>query len=67
MDSSLRARQWRAVVITLASVELVLTSTAAVDLYRRPQDQVRGPKTLWWLGIFVQPVGSVAYLTLGRR
>jgi hypothetical protein len=28
---------------------------------------VRGPKGLWALGCFVQPVGPIAYLTLGRR
>jgi len=38
-----------------------------VDLVRRPRAQVRGPKALWMMGLFVQPVGPVAYLALGRR
>jgi hypothetical protein len=63
MDTSRR----RVALIALGSAELVLTTAAAVDLFRRPQDQVRGPKALWWPAIFVQPVGPVAYLTLGRR
>ena len=50
-----------------AAVEIVLTTTALVDLARRPADQVRGSKALWALGCFVQPVGPVAYLALGRR
>ncbi|MGI5272442.1 PLD nuclease N-terminal domain-containing protein [Nonomuraea sp. CA-218870] len=54
-------------VMALASVELALTATAAVDLYHRPEREVRGRKGLWWLGILVQPVGPVAYLLWGRR
>ena len=64
--SDLTGRQ-RAAVVVLALAEFGLTAVAAGDLYRRPAAQVRGPKTLWWLGMFVQPVGPVGYLALGRR
>jgi hypothetical protein len=57
----------KAAMLTLGSVELALTATAAVDLLRRPADQIRGPKTLRWLGILVQPFGPVAYLAWARR
>jgi hypothetical protein len=57
----------KAVTLVLGSVELALTTTAAVDLLRRPADRIRGPKALWWPAIFVQPVGPVAYLAWGRR
>jgi hypothetical protein len=57
----------RVAMLTLGSAEVALTATAAVDLLRRPADRIHGPKALWWLGIFVQPVGPVAYLALGRR
>ena len=50
-----------------AIVELVLTSVALKDLSRRPASEVRGPKMLWRLGVFVQPVGSPLYLLVGRR
>lgn len=50
-----------------AAVEVVLTTVALVDLARRPAEQVRGPKPVWALGCFVQPVGPIAYLLLGRR
>jgi phospholipase D-like protein len=69
-----RPRRWsdlsgpqRATLITMSTAELVLTTIAAVDLYRRPKIAVRGPKQLWWPTIFVQPVGPVAYLAFGRR
>lgn len=58
--------QRRAIVIG-ATVELALTTVALVDLARRPSTQVRGAKAVWALGCFVQPVGPIAYLTLGRR
>jgi hypothetical protein len=57
----------RAGVVTLAAFEVVCTTAAALDLLRRPQHLVRGPKALWWPALFVQPVGSIAYLTWGRR
>ena len=64
--SEYSARQ-RAAIVAGAAVEIVLTTAALVDLARRPADQVRGSKALWALGCFVQPVGPVAYLALGRR
>jgi hypothetical protein len=54
-------------IIALGAVELVLTTVALVDLARRPRELVRGPKAVWALGCFVQPVGPVAYLAFGRR
>jgi hypothetical protein len=57
----------RTAILVAASVELALTATALVDLARRPRELVRGPKPLWALGCFVQPVGPIAYLALGRR
>jgi len=56
----------QAAVAGAAAVEVALTSLALVDLARRPAAQVRGPKALWVLACFVQPVGPIAYLTLGR-
>ncbi len=56
----------RRVIIAAGVVEVVLTSVAAVDLIRRPADQVRGPKLLWAPALLIQPVGPIAYLALGR-
>ena len=62
----LTSRQQTAVLVA-ASVELSLTATALVDLARRPAAEVRGSRGWWFLGLFVQPVGPVAYLLYGRR
>ena len=57
----------KAALVIGSLVELVLTTVALRDLKRRPSSQVRGPKFLWRLLAFVQPVGPIAYLLLGRR
>jgi hypothetical protein len=36
------------------------------DLERRPQDQIRGKKWMWWIASF-NLSGSLAYLLFGRR
>ncbi len=59
------AAQRTVVVVGLA--EVVLTTVALVDLARRPAQQIRGAKPLWALGVFIQPVGPIAYLAFGRR
>jgi hypothetical protein len=74
LPATARKRRWadmsgaeRAVILTLGSIELAMTATAGVDLYRRPAEDIRGPKALWWPVIFIQPVGPIAYLKFGRR
>jgi hypothetical protein len=54
-------------VLTMTSIELALTATAAVDLIRRPAEQVHGRKAVWAMALFVQPVGPIAYLWAHRR
>lgn len=63
-EMSKSRRGW---LLALASAEFAATTAAAVDLWFRPKADVRGRKGLWWLGIFVQPVGPLAYLLWGRR
>ncbi|MBI4940974.1 MAG: PLDc N-terminal domain-containing protein [Actinobacteria bacterium] len=70
----MRARSWsdlsrwqRAGILTLGSVELALTATAAVDLWSRPRTEVNGVKARWWPVLLIQPVGPVVYLLRGRR
>lgn len=57
----------RGAILVAGSIEVTLTAMAARDLWSRPAEQIRGRKGLWWLGIFVQPLGPVAYLLAGRR
>jgi len=57
----------RVAIVAGGLAELVVTSIALRDLVRRPAALVRGPKLLWFLGLFVQPVGAPLYLAVGRR
>jgi hypothetical protein len=57
----------RAAILVGAAIEVVLTTTALVDLAKRPRAQVRGPKLFWLLACVVQPVGPISYLMFGRR
>jgi hypothetical protein len=61
------SRGQRYSVVALSAVEFALATASLVDLARRPAERVRGPKALWALAAFVQPVGPLAYLALGRR
>lgn len=57
----------KAAIVVAGIVEVVLSGIALKDLRARPADQVRGPKALWFALCGVQPVGPIAYLTIGRR
>ncbi len=56
----------KGLILTLASIELSLTATAAVDLVRRPAEKVHGRKGLWAVALLIQPVGPVVYLLKHR-
>ncbi|MEO6822301.1 MAG: PLDc N-terminal domain-containing protein [Candidatus Nanopelagicales bacterium] len=59
--------QQRTTIIVAGAAEVVLTTIALLDVVRRPRAEVRGPKALWILSFAVQPFGTLAYLTFGRR
>ena len=64
--SDLSRRQQIAIVLG-AIAELIMTTIALRDLARRPARMVRGSKFLWVPACFVQPIGPVLYLLVGRR
>lgn len=70
---SLSARRWfelsrgtKAGVVLLGTVQIALQGMALVDLARRPAGQVRGPKAAWAAASFVNFIGPLTYLTVGR-
>jgi hypothetical protein len=48
-------------------IQLGLLAFALVDLARRPSREVRGRKLAWLPVLFVNFLGPIAYLTLGRK
>lgn len=57
----------KAVVLALASVQLSMAVSAWADLATRPQDEVRGRKSVWAAVIAVNFVGPIMYFLRGRR
>jgi hypothetical protein len=63
---NLTDKQKRLLVVVLV-VHLILAKVTWLDLRRRPDAGVRGPKGLWRTWSFFNTTGSLAYWTIGRR
>lgn len=50
-----------------AMVQIGLLLFALQDWVRRPDDEIRGRKKFWLPALFVNFVGPIAYLTVGRQ
>ena len=57
----------KAGVVGLAASQITLAVLAFVDLARRPNDNVRGPKTAWIPVILVDWIGPITYFVVGRK
>ncbi len=57
----------RTLILVGSAVELALTTAAAIDLAKRPQATIRGPKPLWFAALLIQPVGPIAYFLSARK
>ncbi len=54
-------------IVFSGTVQVALLVAALVDIYRRPEEEVRGSKLAWTLASFVNFVGPVSYFLFGRR
>jgi NADH:ubiquinone oxidoreductase subunit B-like Fe-S oxidoreductase len=59
----------RKVIIVAGVAEAGLKAAAAIDIKRRPADQIRGPKWAWFAGLLINTAGIVplSYFFFGRR
>jgi hypothetical protein len=64
--SELTTAQKRAIVLS-GTVQIALLAAALLDIYRRPEEEIRGNKLLWTLVSFVNFVGPISYFLFGRR
>ncbi len=49
------------------AIQIGLLLFALRDWFRRPDDEIRGRKIFWLPALFVNFVGPIAYLTVGRQ
>ena len=64
--SELSTGQRRGIVVS-GVVQVALLGAALVDIWRRPEEEIRGHKRLWTLAVFINFVGPIAYFAFGRR
>lgn len=64
--SELDPQQRRRIKI-VGAAQMAVQAATLIDVWRRPADQIRGPKKAWIAAAFVQPVGPIAYWTRGRK
>jgi hypothetical protein len=54
-------------IAAAAMVQVSMLAAALIDIWRRPQDQIRGPKRLWAGVSFINFAGPLSYFLFGRR
>ena len=54
-------------IVLSSAVQVALLAAALVDIYRRPQAEIRGSKRAWTAVSFVNFVGPVSYFLFGRK
>ena len=64
--SELSGRQRWGVVLS-GVVQVTLLIAALVDIWRRPEDEIRGSKRIWTAAAFVNFIGPLSYFIFGRR
>jgi len=59
----------RKVIIVVGIAEAALKVAVAIDLKRRPADQIRGPKWAWAASLVINSAGVIplSYFAFGRR
>jgi hypothetical protein len=59
----------RKAIIVVGIAEAALKAAAAIDIKRRPADQIRGPKWAWAAGLVINSAGviPISYFVFGRR
>ncbi|MEW6637545.1 MAG: PLD nuclease N-terminal domain-containing protein [Actinomycetota bacterium] len=61
------SRSQRAGMLLAGVLQVGLLVAALADIYRRPKEEIRGSKLAWTLASFVNFVGPISYLLVGRR
>ncbi len=70
----MRKRRWseltaaqKSVIALASTVQIGLLVAALVDIYRRPDEKIRGDKRAWAVAAFINFVGPISYFIFGRK
>jgi Phospholipase_D-nuclease N-terminal len=64
--SELSTGQRQGIVLS-GTVQVMLLMAALVDIWRRPEEKIRGDKRLWAALSFVNFIGPISYFLFGRK
>ena len=64
--SELSSGQRRGIVLS-GTIQVALLIAALADIWRRPEEEIRGDKRLWTVVSFVNFIGPISYFVFGRR
>jgi Phospholipase_D-nuclease N-terminal len=64
--SELSSGQRRGIMLS-GTVQVALLIAALADIWRRPEEEIRGDKRLWAALSFVNFIGPISYFLFGRR
>ena len=64
--SELSTGQRRGIMLS-GTVQIALLIAALADIWRRPEEEIRGDKRLWMALSFVNFVGPISYFIFGRK
>ncbi|MGE5286852.1 MAG: PLD nuclease N-terminal domain-containing protein [Micromonosporaceae bacterium] len=65
-NKKLTPRQ-KKVIAVAATAQLSLLMAALFDIWRRPAEQIKGPKRLWAAASFINFAGPISYFLFGRK
>lgn len=57
----------RTAIRAVGAAQLALLVSALIDMWRRPAEQVNGPRAVWNAASFVNFLGPVSYFVFGRK
>lgn len=57
----------RVAIVVGSLLQVALMATALWDIHHRSPDEIHGSKRMWTAAAFINFVGPIAYLILGRK
>ncbi len=54
-------------IVLVGIVQVALLAAALWDIRRRPAEQIKGSKKMWYSVAFINYIGPIAYFAFGRK